>query len=133
MKTGRAARITVGVLTAVYVLLPLAFFAVWFTTFGPFLLAAGRGDPEPPFGVWQAFSFPLFFALICLFNFLYYGLIIYYLAHLVKNRSGSEVWRIVLAAGFLIFPMLALPIYYLLYILPEQPPAWALQRLPEAS
>lgn len=133
MKTGRPAKITLGILTGVYVLLPLAFFAVWFTIFGPILLAAGQGKPEPSPEMLQSFLFLLFIVLVCLFNLMYYGLIIYYLAHLVKNRSGSEVWRIVLGAGFLILPWLALPVYYLVYILPEQPPDWALQRFPEEA
>jgi hypothetical protein len=37
---------------------------------------------------------------------------------------------VVLGISVYIFPYIALPVYYFLYILPENPPKWALAGIP---
>lgn len=128
MTLSRPLRVLVGVATAVYVILPLVFaalvvlvalgFPLWLT------LNAQPGDAPPPVII------PLFVfgvtPLQCLLIPLAFGLISFYLVHIIKNEAALETYRILLALGVVFLPFVAMPIYFLIYIWPETPPAWAL-------
>ena len=66
--------------------------------------------------------FPLLFPTY----FLKMGLLAFYLTHVIKNNQALEMLRVVLGVGSFFFTFIAMPIYYLLYIWPENPPSWAL-------
>jgi WD40 repeat protein len=73
--------------------------------------------------------FPFFsgiFFLHCLTIIFYLGLTIFYIVHAIKNNGASEVVRIVLLIGIFLMPFVAMPIYYILYVWLDNPPAWAM-------
>ncbi|MDH3943625.1 MAG: hypothetical protein OEV06_06000 [Anaerolineae bacterium] len=70
--------------------------------------------------------FLLIFPLMMLIGFLQFGLMIFYIAHIVKNKPAAELLLIILAVGTYIMPYLAMPVYYFIYIWPDDPPDWAL-------
>jgi hypothetical protein len=52
---------------------------------------------------------------------------IFYLAHNVKNKDGSEILRILLGVGVQFLPFIAMPAYFLIYVWPDKVPEWALE------
>lgn len=48
-----------------------------------------------------------------------------YMIHVIKNTTGSDTIRIILALGIFILPFIAMPVYYYLYIWLDEPPKWA--------
>ncbi len=54
-------------------------------------------------------------------------LVAFYLLHLVTNHAAPVLVRLLFAVGFVLVPILIMAFYFSLYILPEQPPAWALK------
>jgi hypothetical protein len=59
-------------------------------------------------------------------SFLQLGLTAFYLAHVILNKTGNDILRVVLGIFVFIFPYVAMPVYYFIYILPEYTPQWAL-------
>ena len=57
---------------------------------------------------------------------LHFFLVVFYLAHIVTNRAAPGLGRILFAVGIFLVPGIFMAAYSLLYILPEQPPPWAL-------
>jgi len=43
-----------------------------------------------------------------------------FFAHIIKNTTASDTTRIVLAIGLVFMPYVAMPVYYLLHVWPEQ-------------
>lgn len=131
MRLSRFVRVLIGLGTAVYILLPFLFVALWLLiAFGvPLLLAFSdwqRGQP-PTFIFFPIFVFGLTTPLQCLFVPLYFLLTGVYLVHLVKNNAALELYRVLLALGLVFAPMIAMPVYFFLYFWPDRPPAWALE------
>jgi hypothetical protein len=126
MKLTRRAKIAAGIATAIYIGLPfiVAGIMILMAMAVPlFILASeqgGRGEP-PEF----LFAFPfilmsVIFPLQCGFLLLTFGMITFYLAHIIKNRVASDTTRIILAVGLVFMPFIAMPIYYLMHVWPEQ-------------
>jgi hypothetical protein len=63
----------------------------------------------------------------CLLVPLYFLLTGVYIVHLIKNNAALELYRILLALGIVFAPILAMPLYFFIYIWPDTPPAWALE------
>ncbi len=131
MPLSRFIRALIGLGTGVYVLLPFLFAALGLlVTFGvPLWLAFSewqRGAP-PTLVVFPLFIFGLTAPVQCLLVPLHFLLTGVYLVHLVKNNVALEVYRILLALGLVFAPVIAMPIYFFLYIWPDTPPAWALE------
>jgi hypothetical protein len=51
------------------------------------------------------------------------------IAHIIKNKNGLDVLRIILGIGCFYLPYLALPVYYFNYIWPDNYPDWALEEV----
>jgi hypothetical protein len=68
--------------------------------------------------------------LQCLFAVLSLAMLAFYLIHVIRNNVAQETLRVLLGLGFVFLPFLAMPVYYLTYVWPEQPPAWALAPRP---
>ena len=134
MKLGQPVKILVGLATAWFVLYPFLFFAVWLIMFLGIVFfastASGSSAEAPfPFFILPFFAiFPLHFLTI----FLYFGLIAFYLIHVIKNTTGSETVRIILGLGNFFMPFVAMPIYYYLFVWRDQPPDWARAPAPPA-
>jgi hypothetical protein len=57
----------------------------------------------------------------------------FYLFHIIKNDTASEIIRVVLGIGVFMLPYIAMPVSYYLYIWQEEPPDWALAKEPKAK
>jgi len=118
-------KILVGALTAWVVLYPLLFILVVFSTvFSTFWTAQFTNSEPSPVTMIPFFAF---FPLHCLTILLQLGLSGFYLAHIIKNNTGSETVRIILGIGVFMLAYIAMPAYYYLYIWREVPPEWAKQ------
>jgi len=60
------------------------------------------------------------------FSALHFILVVFYLAHIVTNHAAPGLGRILFAVGIFLVPGIVMALYFLLYILPEKPPPWAL-------
>ena len=85
-----------------------------------------RGLPAGPSGFFTAFF--AFWCLIMFTSLLQIAISAFYLTHIVKNRKGSDLLRILCGIGAFYLPYVALPAYFLIYIWPENAPEWALQK-----
>lgn len=125
MKLSKTWKIIIGILTAIFSVFPFLFvfltMGIMFTTLG---MSEGR-NPEPSAG------FMVFFFLIIIgqfaWIFLRLGLISFYQAHAIMNESGSQTYRIILSIGNFIIPFISLPIYYFIFVFPDEIPNWALE------
>jgi hypothetical protein len=124
MKLNSQVKILIGLATAGYALFPVLLIPLWLIA----VLFAGLGvnsyQNEPP-PIFFFFFFGMF-PLIILVNMLHFILIPFYLVHVIKNRPGREMYRILLGIGLFFLPWLAMPLYFLLYVWPDRPPKWAL-------
>ena len=128
MKLSRAAKVGVGLLTLFVLGIPFLIVAIVFLALFPSMSSA---DPSGPPSALFEVGFPLMFLLICFISIANYGLIAFYLAHIIKNPTGSDVLRIILGIAIFFFPLLGMPTYFLIYVWPDTPPSWALQPLPQ--
>lgn len=123
MKLNKSAKIIVGVGTLFVAAFPFLFMVIFFLPI--FLAGFGRGEePSPAF----VGAFFLIFPLMLLFSLLQMGLMIFYVVHVIKNSTASEAIRILLGVGIYFMPYIAMPTYYLVYVLPDTPPEWAQQQ-----
>jgi hypothetical protein len=120
MKLTQSAKTFIGIGTIWLLVYPVLFILAFFVTIPFGFMSEGMGDFFP----FSIFSF--IFPLHCLTFVLQIGLLIFYLAHIIKNTAASEVLRIILGVGIFFMPYLAMPFYYYLYIWREIPPEWAL-------
>jgi hypothetical protein len=123
MKMNKPLKMILGLATGAYALFQVFFIPIWLlSVFTAMLSINTRGDPPPIF----FFTFFGMFPLICLFNVLHFVLLPVYIIHIIKNAAGNEVYRILIGIGLFFLPWLALPVYFLISIWPENPPSWAL-------
>lgn len=129
MKVSGFVRGLVGVGTLLYALSPLVAAGLWaLLAFGVPLglaFAAWQQGQAPDLLVFPLFISGLTLPVQCLLLPFAVALTAFYLTHLIRNREGLELYRILLGLGFVFLPFLAMPVYYLLYVWPAQPPAWA--------
>ena len=130
MQISKSGKIALGIATAIVTLIPLLFVAIWLIfVFGMNYFPTSFFDPFYGGGfdsIRQLFD--LFFGLICCLNLLIYGLVAFYIVHIVKNTEGSQVIRILFALSLFFLPYIGMPVYYLIYIFPTRPPEWALEK-----
>jgi len=113
-------KILAGLATAWTLLYPLLFFAVaLLLTLGVAVIPVDQQSSGPPV---------LFFAIFplhCLTIVIMLGLMVFYLAHIIKNRSVSDSVRVVFGVGIYLMPYIAMPIYYYFFIWRDDIPGWA--------
>jgi hypothetical protein len=130
MKLSKSIKILIGLTTVWVAAYPLLFFIVWlFMMFSIGFTPPSSGEGFPLFMV----PFFAIFPLHCITILLQFGLSIFYLVHIIKNRDASETLRIILGVGTFFLPFVAMPIYYYLFVWPEQPPAWVTAQGSEPS
>jgi hypothetical protein len=108
---------------------------VFFGWFSIFSQMFGHIDPNtfdpntfsPDFDPSVFGYFFLMFPLMMCFGLAQFILMIFYVIHIIKNRAGSEVIRILTSIGFYFLPYIAMPAYFLIYIAPSKTPDWALE------
>jgi hypothetical protein len=93
-----------------------------------FLLRIGLSPAIPETGPrgFLVFFFAIF-PLHCVTILIQLALLVFYIIHLLKNTAPSEVTRVILGVGMFLLPYVAMPVYYILYIWLDQPPAWAIE------
>jgi hypothetical protein len=121
MTLSRTLKIIVGAATALVAVWPMLIMAFMFLPIF-FIVLSGGQEPDLSF----ILVFFLIFPLMIFASFLQMGLMVFYIAHIVKNKAASEVLLILLGAGLYFLPFFAMPAYYLIYILPSDPPDWAM-------
>lgn len=113
----------IGIATVWITIYPLIFIGVWFLMMSGMILSAGQSsDSVPPFFVVPFF---LIFPLHLITILLIFGLEAFYLAHIILNKTASDVVRIILGVGSFFMPFVAMPVYYFVCIWPDEPPEWA--------
>lgn len=128
MRLGPLARPLIAGGTLWTMLFPVLYIVVWIFS-APSFFMGSSGFPGD-----SVFDSPIFryFGLIwtagCLTGLIQIALMVFYLAHILKNTAAAETARIVLGVGVFLLPFVAMPIYYWLYLRDRQPPAWALAR-----
>lgn len=130
MKLNKPVKILVGLATLWFAIYPFLFFAVWLLMVGGIMISAESSSNDFPLALIPFFTiFPLHFCTI----FLSFILMAFYLVHVIKNTTGNETIRIILALGNFFMPFLSMPIYFYLFIWLEIPPDWALAPKPAVS
>lgn len=117
MKLNQPIKILVGLGTIWMLLYPLVFVA--FILFVPLI------PLELEINLSYLF-FNVFGMLIILSLPIQIGLMLFYLIHVIKNKTASEVVRIILGIGLFLMPVIAMPVYYFTYIWRDSPPDWAI-------
>jgi hypothetical protein len=134
MKISKPWKILIGLVTLWVAIYPLLFLAGWFLMV--FSMAGTIAYTEQLANEsFPAFMIPFFciFPIHILTIFLQIGLSAFYLFHVIKNKTGQEVIRVILGMGNFYMPFLAMPIYFFIFIWPETPPEWALQKSGEGG
>ena len=126
MNISRNFKILIGLGTLWYLIYPVIFIGGIFLSIGLVPFFAGNENSLNSGGPFMMFPFfglifPLHFCTI----FLGFGLMAFYLIHVIKNTKADETIRIILALGNFFLPFLSMPIYYYLYIWLDNPPEWA--------
>jgi hypothetical protein len=126
MTLSRTLKIIVGAATVLVALWPFLIMAFMFLPIF-FIALSGGQEPDPSLML----VFFLIIPLMIFASFLQIGMQVFYIAHIVKNKSASEILLILLGVGIYFLPFFAMPAYYLIYILPNQPPDWAMAPQPD--
>jgi hypothetical protein len=123
MRLSKPVKIIIGLLTAWVVISPFLYFGVWF--FFIFGIATVNNQVQNNPAFLPAIFFPVFFLVTCS-SIMQIGLQAFYIGHIILNKTGGDVTRVVLGVGIFLFAIIALPVYYFIYIFPDNPPQWAL-------
>ncbi len=130
MKLSKPLKIIIGLLTAWVVVAPFLYMAIWF--FFIFGVSSFENPAQVNTNFYPAISAAFFipFVLIMCSSILQLGLQGFYIIHVILNKTGGDVIRAVLGVGMFILAIIALPVYYFIFILPDNPPQWALAANP---
>jgi len=126
MKLSKTWKIVIGILTAFVAALPIFFFFIWMS----FMFIAISSADSPRNTTPDAFVYLFLFAIMTqiFWGFLRLAMVAFYQTHVILNDSGSKVFRILLSLGNFFLPFISMPIYYFIYIFPEETPNWALEQ-----
>jgi hypothetical protein len=130
MQLNKTTKILVGLGTLWFILSPFLILALCL------LMMTGIGiSSQYPESATPLFLVPFLFLFpIQFFTYLdQVGLMAFYLVHLIKNSTAPETARILLGLGFYFIPLLALPIYFYLYVWQDPPPARAMAQVTPPS
>lgn len=133
MKLNKPWKIVVGILSLWVVLYPFVVVAAMFAFMLPTMMTLDSNTSADVFPATFVGGFMIFWFLMMCSSFLQMGISIFYLVHIIKNKTGSELLRILCGIGAFFMPTLALPFYYFAFIWPDNPPDWALEKTPPLS
>jgi hypothetical protein len=129
MRINKTIKIWLGFLSAWVVIAPFLGVAAWFV-FMFSIIGLSESQVAPENLLIPAVFLPFFLLMMCT-SFLQMGLSAFYLTHIILNKTGNDVLRVVLGILVFFFPYIAMPIYFFVYLWPEKPPQWALAVNPE--
>ena len=121
MKISKPVKIIIGLLTGWVLISPFLFMVSWFGFVFSMAIQANQNQPN----AFPLLFIPVFF-LLFFSTFLTVGLVAFYLVHVLLNKTAGDVLRVVLGLGIVFFSFIGMPVYYFIYILPDNPPQWAL-------
>ncbi len=104
----RSTKLFVGILSFLPILLLLVFFFMFFRMIPEFMQWEGR-DPEP-YEMFDTFM-PVFFIAIFM-SILSLGLLIFFIMHLVRNKTMDSTERIIWILVLLFAGIIGYPIYW---------------------
>ncbi len=127
MKISKPVKIIIGLLTAWVVITPILAFGAWF--FFIFSIAASPSTSQLNPNTSSLVIFPIIAVIICtsLLNIIMQA---FYLVHIILNKTGTDLYRAIFGVGMIFIAILAMPVYYFIYVLPDNPPQWALIQNP---
>ncbi|MEW5941661.1 MAG: hypothetical protein AB1750_18500 [Chloroflexota bacterium] len=127
MKLNKTWKIVIGIASLWVVLYPFLMVGFMFIVFFPTVMTmAGSGSDVFPAPFMAVFMIFWLFAMCS--SFLQMAMSAFYLVHIVKNKTGLEILRILCGVGAFFMPYIAMPFYYFVFIWPGQTPDWALER-----
>jgi hypothetical protein len=100
--------------------------AFMFAVFVPMMMSIEGMNSEFPAIFFSGFI--IFWFLIMFSSLLQMAASVFYLIHIIKNKNGMDILRILSAIGAFYMPYIALPFYYFVYIWPDKTPGWALEK-----
>jgi hypothetical protein len=123
MKISKPMKVLVGILTGLELLWPFVLIAAWF-----FFMVVAINSTENQNAQADTIIPLVFFPFLCLMicsSFLTFGLKIFYLVHLILNKTGTDIARILFGVGIFFLSFITMPVYFFVYIWPEKPARWA--------
>lgn len=124
MQPSRPIKILIGFLTLWVILYPLVFLVIWFPTVFLIPIMAEQSQSGAPFAVFMLVML-LMMGFMLLSSVVLMIMQVYYLWHVIVNQRMQSVLRVILGIGVFYFPIIAMPLYYFLAVLPAEPPAWS--------
>jgi hypothetical protein len=94
------------------------------------LVAMGLWDKMAPYldpQTVESLGWSILLPMSGVFVVLHAALVVFYLWHIITNNPAPGAGRILFALGLFIIPWVAMPLYLGIYILPLNPPEWALK------
>lgn len=130
MKLSTTQKRIIGVATLWMLLYPLVFIVLWFAMFASmFATINSRGEPPVAFFAIFVCTMPIHFFSA----FLSLALMGFYWAHIIKNTTTADVWRIIFGVGIYVFGYFAMPLYFYFFVWREETPTWARPTPPQQS
>ncbi len=123
MIIGKTEKIVLGALTGLIAISPLIFVVSWFYFF--YYIGGNVESTDPYMNTFMYLTLIGLFELLCS-TILHIVLLAIYLIHLNNNHAGDSNLRIIFGVCLFIMPFVAMPLYFLIYILPDTPPVWTL-------
>jgi hypothetical protein len=125
MQISRSWKILLGVATAIYIVYPFLLGILGVMTFLGLLYVSQANSTG---GAIFFLSMAAILLSQIVFTLFHFGLIAFYLVHIIKNKFGAELLRAILGVGMVLFPFFAMPFYYILFIWMDEPPEWAIEK-----
>ncbi len=122
MKLNKPVKVLVGLATVWVAIYPIPFFlAFWRALSEGFLSIIPYHTPMKPLEGFPLFVYSLVLSTpaVCVTALVYLALIVFYLTHLRGITEAPVIARLILGIGIIILPLIAMPAYYLLFILPQ--------------
>lgn len=126
MKLNKTWKIIIGIFTAFMSMMPIFFFIGIMVFMMSSIGFVDNSRNEPPTALIYLMLFGFFAQFFWIF--LRLGLIAFYQVHVILNDTGSKTFRILLSLGNFFVPYISMPIYYFIYIFPDEIPNWALEQ-----
>jgi hypothetical protein len=124
MKLTKPVKILIGALTLFDVLYPLLF-ALVYTGIMIFFISsigiASQTEPDPNELLKLTIPWLMIFPVMFCYSFLALGLRIFYIIHEIKNSLLTETYRILFVLGTFFMPIVAMPVYFILYLWKDNP------------
>ncbi len=130
MKLSLTQKRILGAATLWMLVYPFVFLVLWFAMFAAMLtMIDSRGDPPIAFFAILICSMPITFFTVFL-NLVLMGI---YWAHIIKNNTTADVWRIIFGICIFLFAYFAMPIYFYFFVWRDETPTWARPNTPAQS